>query len=77
MGIKDRLRSKSGVPVSVYRHPDVLGAGAKKRKGLNPALKVAAVMGEYKRGHLRSGSGKHVTSRSQAFAIAASESGRS
>ena len=35
--------------------------------------KVRKVMGEYKRGTLKSGSGKKVTSRDQAIAIAMSE----
>lgn len=37
--------------------------------------KVKTVMGEFKRGKLRSSSGKKVTKRSQAVAIAMSESG--
>lgn len=39
--------------------------------------KVAKVMGEFKRGKLKSSSGKKVTSRKQALAIAMSESGMS
>jgi hypothetical protein len=39
--------------------------------------KVKKVMGEKKRGTLRSGSGKKVKSRKQAIAIAMSESGQS
>ena len=39
------------------------------------AKKVGKVMGEYKRGTLRSSSGKKVTSRKQAIAIAMSEAG--
>lgn len=39
--------------------------------------KVKTVMGEYKRGDLKSSSGKKVTSRKQAVAIAMSESGQS
>jgi hypothetical protein len=39
--------------------------------------KVEKVMGEYKRGKLKSGSGKKVTKRSQAIAIALSEAGMS
>ncbi len=38
--------------------------------------KVATVMGEYKRGSLRSGSGQKVTDDDQAIAIAMSEAGR-
>lgn len=65
------------VPKSTYKHTDVLGAGAEKRKNLSPEDKVHAVMGEFKRGTLRSGSGEKVTDRSQAIAIAMSESGMS
>ena len=39
--------------------------------------KVHKVMSEYKRGSLKSGSGKKVTSHDQAVAIAMSESGQS
>ena len=62
---------------SVYRHPDKPGAGAAKRKHLRGQQKVHAVMGEFKRGTLRSGSGHKVTSRPQAIAIAMSEAGLS
>jgi hypothetical protein len=58
------------------KHPDVLGAGAKKRKKLrNKEDKIAVVMREFKRGTLRSGSGKKVTDRKQALAIALAEAG--
>lgn len=60
-----------------YNHPDKPGSGAKKRKGLHGKDKVHVVMGEYKRGTLRSGSGQHVKSRKQAVAIALSEAGMS
>ena len=62
---------------SVYKHPDRPGEGAKARKHLRGQEKVEAVMGEYKRGTLRSGSGEHVKSRKQAIAIAMSEAGMS
>jgi len=39
--------------------------------------KVAKVMGEHKKGRLKSGSGRKVNSRKQAIAIAMSESGQS
>jgi hypothetical protein len=55
------------------KHRDVLGAGAEKRKSLPPEGKFEAVMREYKRGTLRSGSGEHVKKRAQALAIAFSE----
>jgi len=67
---------KKSVPASVYRHPDKLGAGAAKRKGLKGQQKVEAVMHEFGTGTLRSGSGEHVTSRKQALAIAMSEARR-
>jgi hypothetical protein len=59
------------------KHPDRPGAGAKKRKRLSPQDKVRAVMKEFERGTLRSGSGAKVTSRKQAQAIAMSEAGLS
>ena len=57
------------------RHKNVLGAGAKKRKKLSPDNRVKAVMSEWKRGTLHSGSGKLVSPKqySQALAIAMSE----
>ena len=55
------------------KHKDALGAGAKKRKSLNPKDKVHTVMKEYKRGTLHSGSGPIVKNRKQAIAIALSE----
>ena len=70
-------KSKKFSP-SVYKHSNKPGAGAKKRKGLKPDDKVRAVMGEFKRKTLHSGgSGKIVTKRSQAIAIAMGESGQS
>jgi hypothetical protein len=56
------------------QHPDVLGAGAAKRKELSPKEDVAAVMKEWKKGTLRSGGGEHVATKEQALAIAISES---
>ena len=59
-----------------YRHADKPGAGAKKRKKIKSKKnKVRVVMGEFKRGTLRSGSGKKVKNRKQAVAIAMSEAG--
>lgn len=43
----------------------------------NGKQKVKKVMGEFKKGTLRSSSGKKVTSREQAIAIALSEAGLS
>jgi hypothetical protein len=63
----------TGFSNEVYKHPDLPGAGAKKRRSLSPANTAHAVMGEFKRGTLRSGGGTHVKSRAQAIAIALSE----
>ena len=59
------------------KHRNVLGAGAKKRKGLRGQDKVGVVMSEFKRGTLHSGSGEIVKKRSRAIAIAMSEAGLS
>ncbi len=57
------------------KHPDKLGAGAKKRQSLHGKEKREVVMEEFKRGKLNSGSGEKVTDPKQAVAIAYSESG--
>lgn len=54
-------------------HPDKLGAGAAKRKHLSKEDKGHAVMKEFKRGTLHSGSGQKVTNPAQAKAILISE----
>jgi hypothetical protein len=64
MGLHDRIDA-------ALRHPDVLGAGAKKRRGLNRRDNAAAIAKEFKRGTLRSGSGAHVTNPAQMRAIIA------
>jgi hypothetical protein len=56
------------------RHENKLGAGAEKRKHLSPEHKKEAVMAEFHRGTLHSGSGHIVKSKAQAAAIAYSES---
>jgi hypothetical protein len=56
------------------QHKDELGAGAKKRKSLNKSDTGHAVMKEFKRGTLHTGSGKKVTDPAQAKAIVVSES---
>lgn len=65
--------------LKMLKHPDVPGAGAaKRRKYLHGKEKIPVVMREFKHGTLRSGgSGKHVTNRKQAVAIAMSEAGLS
>ncbi len=51
-------------------------AKRKPRTKAGKKRKVHTVMSEFKRGTLRSGSGRKVTKRSQAIAIAMSESGQ-
>lgn len=58
------------------QHPDKLGAGAKKRKALPPKDRVKAVMKEYNRGTLNSGSGHRAKNKKQAIAIGLSEAGK-
>lgn len=57
------------------KHPDKLGAGAKMRYKLHltPSEHFDAVMSEFKRGTLRSGSGDKVTNPAQAKVIAIEE----
>jgi Family of unknown function (DUF6496) len=59
------------------KHPDKLGAGAKKRKSLPAKEKIGVVMKEFSRGTLHSGSGEKVTNPKQAVAIGYSEAGKS
>jgi len=63
--------------------PDLLRGGDMKKRVPKAVLrsktakdKIATVMGEYKQGTLRSGSGKKVRNRKQAIAIALSEAYR-
>lgn len=58
------------------RHPDKLGAGAKKRRKLKAPDKVKTVMKEFAHGTLHSGSGEIVTNPKQAVAIGYSEARR-
>ena len=71
------VKARSAAVAEAERHADVPGAGARKRKKLHKkGDKFEAVMHEFKHGTLRSGkSGKKVTERPQALAIAASEAG--
>jgi hypothetical protein len=62
---------------AAMKHPDKLGAGAKKRKKLHGKAKVEVVMKEFKRGTLHSGGGGKVTNPKQAIAIGLSEAGLS
>lgn len=68
---KEKRKSKA------MHHPDILGSGAKKRKGLPAKEKVGVVMEEFKRGTLHSGSGAKVSNPKQAIAIGLSEAGLS
>ncbi len=70
---KHEKKEHKKVVEKAMKHPDKLGAGAKKRKHLAPKTKEEVVMKEFKRGTLNSGSGQKVKSRSQAIAIALSE----
>lgn len=72
-----KCQKKQGMEMrkkEAMRHPDILGAGAAKRKMLPAKEKVGVVMAEFKRGALNSGSGQKVTNPKQAIAIAISES---
>jgi len=58
------------------RHADKPGAGVCKRRKLGASDRASAIMREFHRGTLRSGSGGKVKSEEQAKAIAASEARR-
>lgn len=60
------------------KHKDIFRAGEKLRRKLHlsPKQKFKAIMKEFNRGTLYSGSGKKVAYRKQAIAIAYSEAGR-
>lgn len=58
------------------QHPNILGAGAKKREKLTPTERETAVLKEFSRGTLHSGSGDIVHNRKQAIAIAISEANK-
>jgi hypothetical protein len=60
------------------KHPNVLGAGAKKRKSLDKSDNASTVMSEWKRGTLHSGDGKIVpkSNKAQALAILMSENSK-
>lgn len=67
----------SSAQKKAMKHSNKLGAGAKARKHLSGKAKVPVVMHEFKKGTLHSGSGKIVTNKRQAIAIALSEAGMS
>lgn len=74
---KHEKERQDKVVKKAMKHPDVLGAGAKKRRAVkNPKDKMKIVMEEFKRGTLNSGSGQKVTNPKQAVAIAYSEARR-
>lgn len=70
---KHERNEKEDRKKKAMKHPDKLGAGAKKRKHIPASEKVGVVMSEFKRGTLNSGSGAKVTNPKQAVAIALSE----
>lgn len=72
------MRRISREPESVRPkpRPKFLADGAPKKKRKKKQDKVGVVMGEFKRGKLRSSSGEPVTDRKQAIAIAMSEARR-
>jgi len=72
---KEKKEHKEAIKKAM-KHPDKLGAGAKKRRKLAPKDKKKVVMEEFKRGTLNSGSGQKVTNPKQAVAIAYSEARR-
>lgn len=59
------------------KHPNILGAGAAKRRKLPPSQRAAVINEEFKRGTLHSGSGEIVTNPAQMRAIIRSEVGLS
>ncbi|CAB4133795.1 hypothetical protein UFOVP264_23 [uncultured Caudovirales phage] len=71
------MKGKEERKKKAMRHPDVLGAGAAKRKKLPAKEKIGVVMDEYKRGTLHSGSGAKVSNPKQAIAIGLSEARKS
>jgi len=78
MAVNLRVNNMNKKVREAMKHPDKLGAGAKKRKKLNESDNASAVMGEWKRGTLHSGSGKIVpkSNKKQALAILMSENRR-
>lgn len=71
------MKGKEARKKKAMKHPDVLGAGAKKRKSLPAKEKVGVVMSEFKHGTLHSGSGAKVSNPKQAIAIGLSEARKS
>ena len=70
-------KSKESRKHEAMKHPDKLGAGAKKRKSLPAKEKLGVVMSEFKHGTLHSGSGAKVSNPKQAIAIGLSEARKS
>lgn len=69
----DGKKEKEYRKKEAMKHPDKLGAGAKKRKHLPAKEKIGVVMSEFKHGTLHSGSGQKVYNPKQAIAIGLSE----
>jgi hypothetical protein len=74
---KGLIKAMNEEQKKALKHPNKLGAGAKKRKHLKGKNKVAVVMKEFARGTLHDSSGKIVKDKRQAVAIAMSEAGLS
>ena len=70
------MKKNYGKIKEAMKHPNKLGDGAKKRQSLGPIDKAAAVMREFARGTLHSGSGEIVKNPQQAKTIAMSEAGK-
>lgn len=70
---KKKQAAHKAVIEKAMKHPNKLGAGAKKRKHLSPKDKKEVVMKEFKAHKLHSGSGQLVHDPKQAIAIAFSE----
>lgn len=71
------VRDAEAAIANIRQQYRLKGVDTDVEKGADADKKVEEVMGEFKRGKLKSGSGKKVTSRDQAVAIALSEAGKS
>jgi hypothetical protein len=59
--------------LDAMKHPDVLGAGAQKRRKLRPSERGAVIWAEFEKGTLHAGGGAIVKNPAQARAIIYSE----
>jgi len=67
------LRGAAGEGEARRRGVRVFGSHGRRGRGLKGQAKIGVVMGEFKRGRLRSSSGGKVVDRKQAVAIALSK----